>query len=54
MNITGYVVVMPMSNIALTTIYSERSKAEAFKKSKDAEQPAGWPSEYKVCGLVEV
>ena len=52
--IIGYVVMKPMENMVLTTIYKNKEDAEKFKVRKDAEQPANWPSEHKVCGLVEV
>ena len=54
MKIIGYVVMKPMENMVLTTIYQNKEDADKFKTRKDAEQPTDWPSEYKVCGLVEV
>lgn len=52
--IIGYVVMKPMENMVLTTIYEKKEDAGKFKTRKDAELPKHFESEHKVCGLVEV
>ena len=52
--IIGYVVMKPMENMVLTTIYKSKQDADKFKSRKDAELPRHFESEHKVCGLVEV